>query len=182
MFRKYPSLVNCTSIDWFLSWPYEALKAIAQAQLKDFTPLINEVQSKSVHSSPIQSQRLSVGLELIEEEGDDDENRPEILLSEQNISESSSSGISICDLDGISAVDRVSSIFALMHQSLAQQAELYFVERGRRVYVTPSAFMRIFNTFTRLLSDKIDQIQNEMLKFSQGIKNLEIAKETIDEM
>jgi hypothetical protein len=40
------------------------------------------------------------------------------------------------------------------------------VERGRRVYVTPSAFMRIFNTFTRLLSDKIDQIQNEMLKFS----------------
>jgi hypothetical protein len=60
-----------------------------------------------------------VGLELIEEEGDDDENRPEILLSEENISESSFSGISIGDLDGISAVDRVSSIFALMHQSLA---------------------------------------------------------------
>lgn len=32
-FRKYPSLVNCTSIDWFLDWPTEALKAVSDHYL-----------------------------------------------------------------------------------------------------------------------------------------------------
>jgi len=32
--RKYPSLVNCTSIDWFLSWPNEALLAVSDYYLK----------------------------------------------------------------------------------------------------------------------------------------------------
>lgn len=30
---KYPSLVNCTSIDWFLNWPTEALKAVSDHYL-----------------------------------------------------------------------------------------------------------------------------------------------------
>ena len=42
--------------------------------------------------------------------------------------------------------------------------------------------MRIFNKFTELLSQKTDQIENEIQKFTQGITNLEIAKVTIDEM
>jgi dynein heavy chain len=28
--RMFPSLVNCCSIDWFLPWPKEALKSVAQ--------------------------------------------------------------------------------------------------------------------------------------------------------
>lgn len=31
--RKYPSLVNCTSIDWFLNWPDEALLAVSDHYL-----------------------------------------------------------------------------------------------------------------------------------------------------
>lgn len=27
--RQYPSLVNCTTIDWFLDWPKEALLEVA---------------------------------------------------------------------------------------------------------------------------------------------------------
>ncbi len=27
--RQYPSLVNCTTIDWFLSWPEEALHTVS---------------------------------------------------------------------------------------------------------------------------------------------------------
>lgn len=28
--RTFPALVNCTTIDWFLPWPEEALKSTAQ--------------------------------------------------------------------------------------------------------------------------------------------------------
>lgn len=38
--RKYPSLVNCTSIDWFLNWPNEALLAVSDFYLKSDEQLI----------------------------------------------------------------------------------------------------------------------------------------------
>ena len=42
-FRKYPSLVNCTTIDWFLNWPTEALKAVSDHYLVDQEALLREV-------------------------------------------------------------------------------------------------------------------------------------------
>ena len=33
--RKFPSLVNCCTIDWFSEWPDEALKSVAQTFLQD---------------------------------------------------------------------------------------------------------------------------------------------------
>ncbi|KAL1139308.1 hypothetical protein AAG570_006294 [Ranatra chinensis] len=32
--RQYPSLINCTTIDWFLEWPKEALLEVAQKYLQ----------------------------------------------------------------------------------------------------------------------------------------------------
>lgn len=33
--RQYPSLVNCTTIDWFFEWPKEALLEVANKFIKD---------------------------------------------------------------------------------------------------------------------------------------------------
>ena len=41
-FRKYASLVNCTSIDWFLNWPTEALKAVSDHYLLKLHGVIME--------------------------------------------------------------------------------------------------------------------------------------------
>jgi dynein heavy chain len=27
--RKFPSLINCTTLDWFSAWPHQALKSVA---------------------------------------------------------------------------------------------------------------------------------------------------------
>lgn len=32
--RRFPALAHCTTIDWFLPWPEEALRAVALAQLR----------------------------------------------------------------------------------------------------------------------------------------------------
>ncbi|XP_046433182.1 dynein axonemal heavy chain 2 [Neodiprion fabricii] len=34
--RQYPSLINCTTIDWFLEWPRDALLEVANKFLKNF--------------------------------------------------------------------------------------------------------------------------------------------------
>ena len=33
--RQFPSLINCTTIDWFSTWPKEALTSVARQFLKD---------------------------------------------------------------------------------------------------------------------------------------------------
>ena len=37
--RMFPSLVNCCAIDWFLEWPEQALKSVAEHFLKDIEDL-----------------------------------------------------------------------------------------------------------------------------------------------
>jgi dynein heavy chain len=51
-FRKYPSLVNCTSIDWFLNWPTEALQAVSDHYLLKLHGVIYEsTQTLSLYNS-----------------------------------------------------------------------------------------------------------------------------------
>ena len=33
--RQYPSLINCTTIDWFSEWPKDALLEVAEKHLED---------------------------------------------------------------------------------------------------------------------------------------------------
>jgi dynein heavy chain len=34
--RKFPALINCTTVDWFLSWPEEGLRNVAESFIADF--------------------------------------------------------------------------------------------------------------------------------------------------
>jgi len=38
--RQYPALLNCTTIDWFLDWPEEALLEVASTSLDDIDILV----------------------------------------------------------------------------------------------------------------------------------------------
>lgn len=37
--RRFPALVNCTSINWFYEWPREALESVSYRFLSDLTEL-----------------------------------------------------------------------------------------------------------------------------------------------
>ena len=86
------------------------------------------------------------------------------------------------NLDQVDTTERVSRAFVAMHQAISKCAEQYFVEKRRRVYVTASNFLRIFDKFITLVQEKSAKNQSEVLKFEQGIANLDSAKVTIDEM
>lgn len=34
--RMFPSLINCSTIDWFTEWPEEALIGVGRGQLVDY--------------------------------------------------------------------------------------------------------------------------------------------------
>lgn len=44
--RKFPSLVNCCTIDWFTSWPADALEAVAAKQLSTIGTVDEELSPR----------------------------------------------------------------------------------------------------------------------------------------
>jgi dynein heavy chain len=50
--RKFPALVNCTVIDWFHPWPYEALLSVADKFLADVEIPSDEVRQSVVKFLP----------------------------------------------------------------------------------------------------------------------------------
>lgn len=53
--RKFPSLVNCTTIDWFSEWPRDALHTVATQFLADLPGVDAKVCSDS-HTASIAQQ------------------------------------------------------------------------------------------------------------------------------
>ena len=47
--RNFPSLVNCCTIDWFTTWPKEALRAVA-AKFMEETPFDEDVKRSIVQT------------------------------------------------------------------------------------------------------------------------------------
>ena len=44
--RLHPALINCTTIDWFLPWPEEALVSVAETFIKNFKELDTKPETK----------------------------------------------------------------------------------------------------------------------------------------
>jgi len=55
--RKFPSLVNCCTIDWFSEWPEEALIRVGRGQIKQADLELGQFQDacvevfKTIHKS-----------------------------------------------------------------------------------------------------------------------------------
>jgi len=205
-FRKYPSLVNCTSIDWFLTWPNEALKAVSDHYL---LKMLSVLQESTETISPVYSvqrddprMKIRKGLETItegfEERDDASQINTERMPAKRDQSEQhshshkSTQEVVVDEFENtdqeaqaiaqMSVRDRVSQVFTQIHQSAMQLAEAYLKEKKRQVYVTPVMFMGVFDLFEKLLSRKNDDIDRERSKYDLGVRKLEEAKVMIEEM
>ena len=57
--RKFPALVNCTVIDWFLAWPESALLSVARKFLAEVEMQSEEVREAVVKFMPFSFQTVN---------------------------------------------------------------------------------------------------------------------------
>jgi len=67
--RQFPALVNCTVIDWFQPWPYEALFNVAKSFLEPVDLGTDKVRDSVVKFMPYSFTLVNdLGVKLLEQE------------------------------------------------------------------------------------------------------------------
>ena len=52
--RKFPGIINCTSIDWFHEWPRDALIGVAERFLKELELPTEEIRTQiGIHMAEV---------------------------------------------------------------------------------------------------------------------------------
>ena len=60
--RKFPALINCTSVDWFHEWPQEALVSVSQKFLSELQPLPVGGLSLERNHFPIKQKKIYLNI------------------------------------------------------------------------------------------------------------------------
>lgn len=115
-FRKriltFPGLVNCTTIDWFLPWPEDALRSTAASAIGK----INQIPSE--------------------------------------------------EKDGV--VD----VCADMQNRVFQMSQKMIVELKRFFFVTPTSYLELLSTISKLIQERSDNIELVIRKYENGLLKL----------
>ncbi|XP_034941913.1 dynein heavy chain 6, axonemal [Chelonus insularis] len=73
----------------------------------------------------------------------------------------------------------LTSICVLMHQSVDEMTERYYIEMGRRYYTTPSSYLELLRLFSIILNRKTKEIASLKTKIGNGLNKLYETRETV---
>lgn len=157
--RQYPALINCTTIDWFMEWPQEALLEVADKYLKD-VDLVVKITGDPVETTVsdfaflTSSVRVLLFLHLIEislcftDRGNEGHN---IGISSGSYQTWSSKQVPFyCCNDFSPALifqtkirAALSSVFSVIHSSVCHYSLRMVAEMKRYNYVTPTNYLEL---------------------------------------
>ena len=69
-----------------------------------------------------------------------------------------------------------------MQSRVTNMAKNYFIEMKRNYYVTPTSYLEMLSTLTKLLSTKRDEIANETRRYSNGLTKLHETADAVETM
>ncbi|XP_014276767.1 dynein axonemal heavy chain 2 isoform X2 [Halyomorpha halys] len=129
--RQYPSLISCTTIDWFQDWPREALLEVANQFMKEVDTIAT--------------------IKRIPPEEDDDLKRN---LKKEELKKN------------------ISSLCAVIHDSVVVMSKKMLQDLKRHNYVTLSNFLELVAVYKSNLSEKRDEVASQAKKLSGGLTKL----------
>lgn len=108
--RMFPALVNCCTIDWFLPWPSDALRSVADQFLSK--------------------------------------------------------------VDNLPMKDGIVQICVDMQERVRDLTQRYLFELKRYYYVTPTSYLILIKTFTKLLDDRRNENYSDIQKYERGLTQM----------
>ena len=118
--RQFPSLINCTTIDWFHGWPQAALVNVAERFLGSL-----DLPSEEIRTSVVK----------------------------------------MC---------------GLVHRSIEETAESFYMELRRRVYTTPKSYLDLINLYIGMLKTLQDAVDTKSQRMKIGVEKLVQTNSVVD--
>ena len=155
--RMYPSLVACTTMDWFHEWPKEALEEVAASFLADtqILEIAEEGESKEEDAGQRKGARAppAVAAGSSGEEAED----PEAGLKRE-----------------------IAALFAVAHRSVARASDRMMLELRRKNYVTPSNYLELVKVYSKLLDEKRYEVGSMRDKLAGGLEKLDHSRAQVE--
>ena len=152
--RQYPAFVNTCTIDWFLEWPLDALREVAQRFLEDVrfgdAALISSQAVAAAAATAAGTPQPAVPPTL-----------PEVEVA----------------LKG-----RIAAVFASAHKSVSDASARMLLTLRRHNYVTPTSYLELVLGYRDLLKEKKKELGDARDKLANGLAKLESSKEQVVSM
>lgn len=145
--RKFPAIINCTTMDWYHEWKKDALVSVA---LK-FLESIDTLSSQSLTPS---SQTVSMPNAPL--------NTP---ISDGNLKSPSFGNLSYLR-------ESLAYHVAEVHMSVSQASIDYLNEEKRYNYTTPKSFLELIGFYKYLLIQKSFEMNNSIKRLENGLDTL----------
>lgn len=188
--RKFPGIINCTSIDWFHEWKKDALVSVALKYFEDI-----DIQQSAINAnvSAIVKTRSSSSSGRPASRGNAapvpqnaTKERSSMTAANSNTNNSNpppSNGTAPSAIampanqppaiPGLLELrEQLAYHIAEVHTSVSQASKQYFIQEKRYNYTTPKSFLELISLYKTLLSTR----RNDM---AMNIKRLEIGLETL---
>lgn len=134
---KFPSLVNCTTIDWFTQWPEDALQSVASKFLSSIKGMLFTTQLASLS---IETEATAPCFNSL------------IFFH--------------CDA-GVekSVLDQLPNICVVFHGSLHGLSARFLAEQRRHYYVTPTSYLELLLSYRTLLDSKQEEVMGAKKRY-----------------
>ncbi|KAL1398756.1 hypothetical protein pipiens_008712 [Culex pipiens pipiens] len=141
--RIYPSLINCCTIDWFTSWPDDALQKVAE----------NFIRSMDLQQdTPPSADPSSTSVQQEEKEQSDKQTRKLNRLEKKLV-----------------------ELVMVFNRGVVENSERFFLELGRKNYVTPTSYLEMLRSFNTLYRKKYSEIISQRDRYTVGLEKLDFA-------
>ena len=70
----------------------------------------------------------------------------------------------------------ISKLFPIIHESVQEVCDRFFLEQKRRVYLTPKTFLDALDQFSDQLNHKTQEMTLQLTRLRNGIDKLDVTK------
>ena len=71
-------------------------------------------------------------------------------------------------------------LFPIIHNSVIELSDLYFIEEKRNVYLTPKTFLDNLSHFKQVLMEKQQETYSQLTRLQNGIDKLNLTNQQIE--
>ena len=169
--RVFPSLVYCTTIDWFHAWPVEALHSVAENLLVELS--MSSVSGGGPVSGVPSARGITDSDPADPDQGGSLTKSPSEAMSGQNRF--------AIQLDQ-TAIPGLCEAFVEAHTAAATTGSELVAQLGRHVYVTPKSYLDLIALYIELLAEKQRELLKNRDRLAAGVDKIREANDLVAQL